>query len=119
MQPVQRRSVKRIEKFLEDLRAKRPKLHHTIDLSSTAKLMNAIGFAGPLSKKGSIRGFSHELLESDPMLHQGKTTIHVVHGEESVTFKDFKQYVLPYIEKVLIELENKKLIREDEEDVQV
>lgn len=119
MQPVQRSSVVKVTKFLNELKKSPPKIHQPLDLSKIGKLMNGIGFIGPTTKHGSSRGFSHEFLSMHPMLFEGRITIHVLHGSETVTYKDFKQRLLPHIQEVLDSLEDQNLIQEDDPNVPV
>jgi hypothetical protein len=119
MQPINRSSVKKIKKYLEELKKNPPKPHHEIDLHQVGKLMNGIRFIGPTAKHGSSRGFAHELLARNPMLVEGRITIHVIHGSETVSYRDFKQRLLPFIQEVLDSLEDQNLIQEDKPDVPI
>jgi len=115
MQPVSRKDVNRLIKFLDDLVHSSPKQSLELELSKVANLLNRIGFQGPTSKSGPVRGFSHDLLKDDPMLSDGQITVHILHGRkvELITYRDFKRYVLPHVEEVLRELDEKKMIQED------
>jgi hypothetical protein len=115
MQPVARKDVNRLVRYLDDLVRSSPKQSLELELSKVAKLLDAIGFEGPTNKSGVVRGFSHILLKPNPMLTDGQITVHILHGRriEVITYRDFKRYLFPFIEEVLKELHDKKMIQED------
>lgn len=119
MHPIPRVDVSRLERYLAELESSRPKLHHLIELAKLVNLMNKVGFVGPNGKSGSIVGFSHELLLSNERLTEGQFTVHIVHGgkQHQVHYRDLKTYVLPYVEEVIVELQQQHLIIEDDPNV--
>lgn len=114
MNRVDRTSVEKLKRYIQELQAAKLKPHDEVKLNELRAHLQRVGFSGPVNKSGSVRGFSHELLKSNPMLLAGKFTVHVIHGSkvEKIRYRDFKQYVLPHIESVLMELENQNLIDE-------
>jgi hypothetical protein len=121
MQPVPRASVTRLEKYLERLADSKPKPTAEVELNELANLMNKVGFSGPHNKPGSARAFTHELLKSKSHLVNGQFTVHIVHGSklDKIRYRDFKEYVNPYIEEVLAELEHLNLVQEEDTNVQL
>jgi len=120
MQPVPRASVVRLGKYVDKLQKSKPKPAAEIELNELANLMNKVGFSGPHNKRGVARAFSHELLQQKSRLVDGQFTVHIVHHSKVpvICYRDFKEYVLPYIEEVLIELERQNLIQEEDPNVQ-
>lgn len=114
MNRVDRTSVEKLMRYIQELQDAKLRPHDEIKLNELRAHLQRVGFSGPVSKSGSVRGFSHELLRSNPMLHGGQFTVHVVHGSkvEKIRIRDFKRYVLPHVQSVLNELENRKLIDE-------
>jgi len=114
MEKVAKSGVKRLYRFIEDLEASKPKVSKEIELNVISSLMRKVGFWGPENKPGTVRAFSHELLVMNPMLLNGVFTVHI-HGKRvpTILYRDFKQYMLPHIEEVLAQLEEKGLIEED------
>jgi len=111
-------SIKRLRKYIIELESSKPKPSKEIDLGELAKLMNNVGFIGPINKPGTVRGFSHELLKSVPLLLNGSFTVHiVVKKRPTIRYHDFKKYVLPYIEIVLSQIEDQDLIQEEQQNV--
>ena len=121
MQHYPRTAVDRLAKYLVKLERARLKPAAEIELNELANFMSKVGFSGPHNKPGVARGFSHELLKQKSRLVDGQFTVHIVHGSkvEKIRYRDFKEYVLPYIEEVLTELERKNLIQEDDPNVQL
>jgi len=114
MGKVPKSDVKRLSRFIKDLVASRPKVSKEIELNVISSLMKKVGFRGPEHKPGTVRAFSHELLVVNPMLLNGVFTVHI-YGKKvpTILYRDFKQYMLPHIEDVLAQLEERGLIEED------
>ncbi|TLY31159.1 MAG: hypothetical protein E6K56_05515 [Ignavibacteria bacterium] len=114
MAKVAKSDVKRLRRFIEDLVASKPKVSKEIELNVISSLMKKVGFRGPENKPGTVRPFSHDLLVTNPMLLHGVFTVHI-HGKKvpTILYRDFKQYMLPHIEDVLAQLEERGLIEED------
>ncbi len=118
MQQVRRADVKRLTNYIDDFKKSPYRAAQEIKLNELSNLMNKVGFTGPANKSGTVKGFSHELLQSHPMLVDGQFTVHIA-GKKVVTIRylDFKKYVLPYIEQVLAAFEEQGLITEEDENV--
>jgi hypothetical protein len=118
MQPVPKAHVDRLVRYLENLKKLNPRPAHELGLNELANLLNKVGFTGPVNKPGTVRGFSHELLQSHPMLVDGQFTVHIT-GKKVVTisYRDFKRYVMPYVEQVLATLQQQGLIVEENKNV--
>lgn len=113
MEKIQKSHLDRLKRYLDEKDSANYKIHHELDLNELSKLMNKIGFEGPINKSGNVRGFQHELLKADPMLVGGHFTIHIANKKRvTVRVRDFREYMLPHIQKVINRIEELKLIEE-------
>jgi hypothetical protein len=103
MEPIPISNVIRLEEYLKVLDESHHRPHVELPLGILTRLLNGVGFDGPLAKGGSVQGFSHELLKDKPMLLNGQFTVHIIHGKkvDAVHYRDFKRYMRPYIDDVL------------------
>jgi hypothetical protein len=111
--------IEKLEKFIKDYSGSKTKLSAELDLWTLSKLMNGVGFIAPVNKKGSARGFSHALLETEPTLVEGRFTVHVLHNRrpEKITYHDFKIYMLPFLRQVITMLKEKETETRENEHV--
>ena len=116
MEKIQYTDFKRLKDFIDDIESQNRKPIYEIPLNKIGRLMQNVGFVGPINQRGSVRAFNHELLEDVSFLTNGQFTIHVVHGRENIAYKDFKKFLLPYVEHVLDLIEANYLNKEDKEE---
>ena len=108
-------NVSRLKRYVDDLNNSNLKWKTPIELNKLSKLMQKVGFEGPLNKKGNVRGFKHELLKGD--LTNGQFTVHELSQKKrkpSISYYDFKNFVYPHVSHVLNIIEEQGLIEQQE-----
>jgi hypothetical protein len=117
MKQYPKRDVKRLIKFIEDLKALRPRDNYLVSITKLSNLLNKVGFSGPVYKPGSKRQFSHELLKEYVGCFDGAFLMTEAHGKkDQIHYRNLQHYCLGPIEYVIDRIGREGLTLEEDEN---
>lgn len=76
-------------------------------LNDLSKIFDFLGVEQPSGRKGgtgSIIRFRHALLENDPRYHEGKFSVHVIHGgkdQKKIRKVNYIRYTMPTLKEII------------------